>query len=429
MSAGANDRNSIEKAAVTFPRLVFLVPIVMTAMVVVLSPNFRWSSSGERAAPFGGDFLQDWVGGGAVRSKDRKRLYDLEFIQSYQHDRSKIGFEWPERDYFPMVYPPFFYYLVSPFSLMSYRAAVFVWAVFSTLWLIATGVLVFRFFPEGRQVFKIWFVGASIFGPWLACLNMGQKSSLFLFLFTGTFLLLHQRREFWAGVLFGLVAIKPQLGIVVGGAMLLKRRWSFVAGAAISISLLVGLSWVREPSLWRDYGEVVAHMGDYIQTGGYRLTDSHSLWAAVQLAIPGLNPSLVKWIALLLAVGILVLLIRAMRGPFDVSSGRFQIQFSVWLLATVLLSPHFYSYDLTILLLPLILILVNFKSRPSSAHKRWVMGLAFGLYAFAGSFSMFAAMIRWQPSLLVLGGLIWLLATDVGRPIRFSNPAVAPSKT
>ncbi len=60
--------------------------------------------------------------------------------------------------------------------------------------------------------------------------------------------------------------------------MLWKRQWSFVAGALFTVAALVGGSWLIEPQLWTNYLQVVAGMGDYVQSSGYQLQDSHNFW-------------------------------------------------------------------------------------------------------------------------------------------------------
>ncbi len=185
-------------------RALLLFPFVLLVVILLASPNFRWRDGQPRTEPYGSDFLQEWIGARIVLSPERRRLYDLEFVKSQQHDRSVVGFDWPRDQYFPMVYPPFYYFLVTPLAKLDFRWATLVWAGFSTLAFVATGYLIQRCYPPGRRWFAVWFVAASCFIPWISCLTMGQKSSYLLLLFSGTFVLLNQRRpvagwcRFWA---------------------------------------------------------------------------------------------------------------------------------------------------------------------------------------------------------------------------------------
>jgi alpha-1,2-mannosyltransferase len=420
-NAAESPRAQIAKADFS-PRLwCLLTPFVLLVVIVFASPNFRWQDGQPRTAPYGSDFLQEWVGGQIVLSPERRQLYDLEFVKSRQHDRSVVGFDWPVDQYFPMVYPPFYYFLVSPLARLDFRWATLLWAGLSTLAFITTGYLIQRFYPPARRKFAVWFVAAACFIPWISCLTMGQKSSFLLLLFTGTFLLLHHRRPFLAGVVFGLVAFKPHVGIPLGFIMLWQRQWAFASGALLSVGFLVGASCLIEPQLWVDYFQIVAGMGDYVQTSGYKLADSHNLWGAAQLTFFFLDPEVVKWIAAGLALGTMAAVMIGLRKGFQPGSSLFPLQFSVLVLATVLVSPHFLTYDLTILLLPMILIVAQIGFRPQKSLTQWMLGLTLLIYALAGSFPVVAAVIRFQPSLLVIGGLMFVLISYLRSSERLHN--------
>ena len=109
----------------------YLLPLSVAATIVVclyaFSPNFR-PVSGPAASPYGGDFLQEWVGGWIVRAGDRGRFYDVQYAYRLEHDEPLVGFHWNADEYLPMVYPPFYYLLVSPLSLVSFHAATWLWA-------------------------------------------------------------------------------------------------------------------------------------------------------------------------------------------------------------------------------------------------------------------------------------------------------------
>ena len=277
LKAAEDSPTQVVQAATTRWRIL-LLPFVLLIVIVLVSPNFRWQDGQPREAPYGSDFLQEWVGGEIVLSPEQPRLYDLEFVKSRQHDRSVIGFEWLGNQYFPMVYPPFYYFLVSPLALLDFRWATLLWAGLSASAMVATGYLMHRYYQPSHRSFTVWYVAAACFVPWISCLTMGQKSSFMLLLFSSTFLLLHHRRSFWAGLVFGLMAFKPHIGIPLGIIMLWKRQWAFVSGAALTVATLVGISWALAPNLWSDYLQVIAGMGDYVQTGGYQLAEAHNLW-------------------------------------------------------------------------------------------------------------------------------------------------------
>jgi hypothetical protein len=258
-----------------------------------------------------------------------------------------------------MVYPPYYYWLVSPFSYLPYRYSAITWTVLSTIAFILAGWILYVSHPP--LVGKAWplMLAMTAFVPWVIALGTGQKSTWLLLLFAATYGMFIKDRRFLAGLVFGLVAIKPQLGIVVGLAMMLNRQWAFVAGAAVSVLGLLVLACCLNGLWLDDYKKVVTGMGDYTSTGGYELHNSHSLIAGLKMIIPsswGVNVTLVG-----IVLGVIVTLVvswdDSIRRGAGAGPNQVALQFSNLVFATVLVSPHFYTYDLTILLLPMVLVI------------------------------------------------------------------------
>lgn len=392
------------------PWLILTLPLVLVCAILFFSPNFK-SVAGVRTAPPGGDFLQDWVGAKVFAMGEEHQLYNLNHVQELQHDSAVVGFDWPKEEYFPMVYPPFYYASIQSLASFDYRVATIIWAVLSGLALSVSGFLFFQFYPPCRRVFGICFVAALVFVPLLNCLKMGQKSTFLLLILSGTFVLLHNKRPFLAGVVFGLIVFKPHLGIVIGLTMLIKGQWKFALGAMAVVSIACSYSWLSHPQLIRDYARVVSEMSDYVQTGGYQLVDSHSLWGAAQLTFSGLPASAVKWLAAAMSLVVVVLLWRAMRGKIKTDSPGFARQFAAMVIAMVLLSPHFYGYDLTILVLPMLLIVSSYAPgtwRENVVDRR--LGFVIlAIFALAGLFAQIAGMIHVQPSIFLLAAALLLI--------------------
>lgn len=410
MSKPADEVQSNSRPFGFAPLMICLcLPVVLVIAILFLSPNFKQGEPGTvRTNPLGADFLQEWVGAHVASSDQRDQLYDLEHFKKVQHDSELVGFQWPEKDFFPVVYPPFYYQALGPIAKVSYPTAIKVFAVLSALAVSLAGWLMFQFYEPSRRSVAVGVVAALFFVPLLTCFSMGQKSTFLLFILTATFLLLHQQKPFAGGLAFGLIAFKPHLGILIGVTMLLKRQWWFAAGALVTVGLLVGTSYAFNSQLWSDYLQVVLGMNDYVESGGYLVYDSHSLWGATELTLSKFNAPgwPVKVVAGLLAVGVAFLVWRIMRGDVETSSRRFALQFSALVFATVMLNPHFYTYDLTILLLPMLLIGVS-GNRPAAGSFQMLGFVLAGLFVFAGMFSQFAEATNVQFSIpLMVGGMI-----------------------
>ncbi len=427
--------------ATSLARWPWVLPFFILLLVWFSSPNFRWRTDAPRTTAYGSDFLQDWGGGWIVQSEHRERLYDLEYSHRLQHDESLLGFQWPEEDYYPVVYPPFHYVLVVPFSTMPYRYAVLVASILSTLVFAVSVWLLARFyFPAAQnesslvdrdvaglptltgndqgdalrrtdaKKFALSFPGLMIalclFLPWIACLSMGQKSTVLLLLFTGTFLMLKAERHFLAGLLFGLVAIKPQLGLLIGLAMIVKQQWSFVAGAGLMVGTLTLVSYLIEPTWWSDYFAVVARMGDYSESSGYLRHDSHSLWGGLKFSLPGIGATSIRVIGGLLAAMVLACVGWRLRGAWTPREARFDSQFAMLVLATLLLSPHLFGYDLTLVILPLVIIVSQIGFRPTQTSQRWLLVLCVAFFVLSGSFARLAMTTGVQLSWILMFAIL-----------------------
>ena len=97
-----------------------------------------------------------------------------------------------------------------------------------------------------------------------------------------------------------------------------------------------------------------------------------------------------------------------LRRKVDCRSAQFAAWFSAIVIATVLVSPHFYQYDLTILILPLLLGIYYVDIRRDLYAKMLtVTMLAF--VVMAGLFQPVAAMTGVQISLFLLIAWLWLV--------------------
>jgi alpha-1,2-mannosyltransferase len=395
-------------------------------LVFAVTPNFRWSHD-LRESPFAGDFLQEWVGARAVATGQAERLYDLAWIQRYQHDPSQVGFEWSKDQYLPMVYPPFYYLLLAPIAAIPYFWAAWSWAVVMVAgWWLATWTMLraavaqegaFRLStPVGRGSQFDWaaslpwlFTVSLLFPPLLESLISGQKGTICLAILTGTFVLLNAGRPMAAGMLYGLIAFKPQLALCIGLAMLFSRQWRFVAGALGTLAVLLTAGLGLGVGVWGEYLQWGLQSGSYAETPGYSLAKSHSLHT---LFLPHTEGPLgwAQRIASWLLVGLVVnWLRRLLSGGLAFGEGHGAVQFSGLVIATVLLSPHFYTYDLTILLLPIALLSCPGVRERLPGRGAWKTAFPAAVFVAGAVGAPLAGVtgVQWTSIVLLLG--LWLL--------------------
>ena len=171
-------------------------------------------------------------------------------------------------------YPPIFLLIAAALASLPYLWALLVWQVASlvgwaaTLWLVLKSRIA-------------WLIG-------LACpitplvLANGQNSFLTATLL-GLGLLNLEGRPWLAGLLFGSMTYKPQLGLVIGPLLLFSGNWRAIGGAILSAVLLTGLTllfWGDEP--WIAFANHF-HVGRaYMELGSVGFHRSASLFSAAR---------------------------------------------------------------------------------------------------------------------------------------------------
>jgi hypothetical protein len=428
--------------------------VALTALVLGcvygFSPNFAPQESGPEAMPYGGDFLQEWLGGYMLRNGLTERFYDVEYAKELQFDPDVVGAQLDTDFYLPVVYPPFWYLMVSPLAALPLTAAANLWAglmiacllgAVALAWPLSRGLLAApgRADPPPADTTHsdpapawrrhlIWALPiATLYGPTLRSLVSSQKATLALLLLAAAYVLLQRRRPFLAGAVFALLAFKPQLTLVIALAMLCKRQWSFVAGGLAMGGLLLLLSLAVGTGVCRQYVDFSLGTAAYVHTAGYDLSHAHGLYAFFTALLPG-APGAAQGATLAVALVVIALLARLLRGPLRPESQHFALQYAGLLVATVLLSPHVYTYDLTVLLLPLGIVLFAtragaFRATPRATAALLAATLLYPLPLLAPAIEELTRVQLTVPAML---GLLAAVAALLSGPT--TRPTCVPSR-
>ncbi|MCA1645025.1 MAG: DUF2029 domain-containing protein [Chloroflexi bacterium] len=138
----------------------------------------------------------------------------------------------------PSPYPPLLAALLAPLTLIPPPLAFGIWTALS---LAAAGHLVWRVHQllPGAGAIRLALIFITTL-PVLQTLLLGQPVLLLASALAESFLALRRGADFRGGLWLGLLAIKPQYGLILGVFLLWKRRWWAVAGAALVVGLVVG---------------------------------------------------------------------------------------------------------------------------------------------------------------------------------------------
>ncbi len=301
-----------------------------------------------------------------------------------------------------MIYPPWIYGLVSPLGLMSYRAAITVWAAVGGS-VIAAGIRIARNRLGGLLL-------ALIFWPIYVHLTYGQYSLLVLGCLIVVWWDLRQMEAPQCGALAGMAlavgTVKPQLiwlpALTATALWLWHRRWRELAGVVGGGALLYGLPLLIAPRWLFDWLGI-AVLGKERQST-LLMDVAPSIWGLGRLAG---WPDLVSGLIVLGIVSAFAVLAWRLR------TGAVENVFALAVIVGLLATPYLLGYDLVLLLLPAWVLLAMAKAHhPSTARALRIASLmSWAAIVPLISFGIKLPLHRETPDILVILGLLglWLL--------------------
>ena len=158
---------------------------------------------------------------------------------------------------FPFAYPPSMLLAIWPLALLRPVAALLVWL----------GVnLALYVWACWQKPWGLWITTGALLAPsTIAAIRAAQTSLLAGALMIGGCRLV-EKRPVLAGILFGLLAIKPQYGVLVPVALIASRQWRtvFVAGATVLVTVVASgvpfgwACWTRLPDAMVGLSRLIA---------------------------------------------------------------------------------------------------------------------------------------------------------------------------
>lgn len=175
--------------------------------------------------PLGTDFSNVYAAGRMAADGRAAEAWDW----PRHHAEQKAVFEDPQIPFYGWHYPPFFLIAAAALSVLPYTAA---WLV----WMAGTAPL-YAMTLRAIAPHRLTVVAAFAFPAVFLNITHGQNGFLTAALIGGALVLL-DRRPIVAGVLFGLLAYKPQFGVLIPLALAASGRWRTIASAAGTVALL-----------------------------------------------------------------------------------------------------------------------------------------------------------------------------------------------
>ncbi len=316
--------------------------------------------------PVGRDFLVFWSAAKLANAGQAALIFDVDAYHAVQ--QQLLGGTFPLH---PWSYPPQLLLLIRPLGLLPYVPAYLLWLVLGcSLYLFAAlrgDTPLRRFVPLAAAAL---FLAPSSF----VTIASGQNGFFSGALFVGG-LLLVRRHPVAAGIMFGLLTFKPQLGLLIPVALIALRQWKPFVSAIATAGLIVAVSFaVDGAETWRLFVvEAIPFQAAYIETSeGFFTWMMPTVFMAGRLL--GFDPAVNHVMQLASGLAATVATYWAFRKSRDLS-----IQLAVISIATFLIVPYAFNYDMTIVAVGIACYAVARAERGFLPFERLVLALLWAL--------------------------------------------------
>jgi hypothetical protein len=307
-------------------------------------------------------------------------------------------------------YPPLFYVLMLPWTLLPFRRAALAWLAGSQLCLLGTLGLCFRRLPSVSPVGA----AASLFvvlnyQPLFEDLALGQVNVLLLFLVTLAWWAMRTGHGWTAaGAIATTIHIKAQYGLLLPVLFWTgQRRTGWRALLLTGLGVGVGL-FLLGPEHYRDYARYLLSPPDYLHAWTANLSPRATIFRV--FSFTGSGQFLGNVLALAIDAALLAGFALALPRSAPPGSPVMDWAWGLGLTAIPLLSPLTEEHHLALLLFPLTLLWLIAPEGPMPVMDRTL--LITGTLLLGGRYSLeqFPAFHQGPLSLLAAGKLLGMLA-------------------
>ncbi len=308
------------------------IPFAVAFLLFLLWDAFAHSAQGITDAAgehVGRDFINYWSGAKLAADGRAGVAYDLK-----EYFRFQQGFAGEGAEFKLYSYPPVMMLLTLPLALCSFLAGYILWSL---------GGYALMVKVLSREMPLRLAMTAALAAP--ACflnLESGQNGFFTAALLAGGLMLLG-RRPVIAGILFGLLCYKPQLGLLLPVALAAGGHWrSFISAGVTVLALVAASTLAFGIDIWPAFLQQMREQGDLLARGDTLWPRMPSVYCALRLI--GLD-SMIAYAAQILAAVVAVAgVVIAWRGKAPDT-----VKHTVLLLGIFLSSPYSWDYDMAVL--------------------------------------------------------------------------------
>jgi len=334
--AAGNDMAPFPGAVLTRPVELASVALLVVTVSYLLASYFNhlWLI-GADGNGIPDDFVNVWAAGRLVLEGKVPLVYDWPTHKALEEAALGRAFE----GYFGWHYPPNFLFVAAALALLPYLAAYLLWlAVTFPIYLAAIRTII------GER--SGYLLGAAFPGVLFNAI-VGQNG-FFSAGLMGAGLVLLAERPILAGLAFGVLTYKPQLGILIPIALIAGGYWRTIAAAATltmawSAISLAAFGWPT----WQGFIDNISHTSEAFLSKGW--ANFGKLQTAFGLIRSMDGSEALAWSvqgAIIVVAAIAIATLWRSRVSYDVKAAALGV-------AALLATPYLYAYDLAVLAVPL----------------------------------------------------------------------------
>ncbi len=281
--------------------------------------------------PIGTDFSNVYAAGTLTWQGRAADAYE----PALQHAAEKAMFDGREVPFYGWHYPPFFFAIAVLVAAVPYAWGLAIWLLAS----FAAYLAAIRAILPRRETLLV----AAAFPAVFVNVGHGHNGFLTAALLGGA---LHwlDRRPWLAGVLIGLLAYKPQFGILIPIALMASGRWRTIGAAAATVAALVAISFVLLGSgIWHAFADSMNFTQTVVlEQGGTGWQKIQSIFSAVRAWGASVPVAYAAQATLFTALA-------ATLAWLWHSDAAFELQAAALALGSLLATPYVLDYDLVAL--------------------------------------------------------------------------------
>jgi hypothetical protein len=312
-----------------YPRIVLTLFVLITVGWLCLYRDMV----DPRGIPVGADFITFWGASRLALEGNAPSAYELQTL--LQAEQAAVP---ALKHVFGWYYPPTFFLVILPLGLMPYLVA---YLAFTATTLTAYASLLFRILPDKRAIVCL----LAFPGLWVNLWH-GQNAFLTASLAAGA-LLLRPRMPVLAGVLVGLLAIKPHLAIMFLPSLVAARGWRVLAIAgATATTLAAAGAMLLGDGMLQAFGESLRIVRLALESGALPWAKMPTMFAQLRLIGVPVGVAYVLHATVAAAAIAANWLVWRSAAPATLRNASLMC-------STLLVTPYLFDYDLAWLAFPL----------------------------------------------------------------------------